>query len=426
VEGADAIGIEDAALLELGVRGVECMGAVPAEFRPIGGATGARLGLFETRARSSFLRALRLRVWWFRSCLVVYWSDKGGQRWRDGLKADLRRLAHAARIARHGALGDGSLVDHLSDDGTTCADSMRQTAKRLRDRIAQGDRLQTTNPTASELHLKLWRRGRAWERRPFHAEFPDAPHISQASTLAAATAGHWSHRSRFDAPEPSAWVRTVYAARLLACGNADASRLDWLATVRAALAAQGQRHESAHRADYVGFWMSTLAARDDDESQAARDDRAQRFAAVRAARLAVHALKVARDLACIEARQRLEGDDDGAETTARLRAQYRRDAFERATGAELGSPLSTAIETARAATRARRAACARRAGYAGQRADRWRAFCHARRIVARASSLGVKVDAATVARWARRAVARGQWTRRTVARLAAAMLRAAH
>jgi hypothetical protein len=90
---------------------------------------------------------------------------KGGQRWKSSLKDDLRRAAHCARAARGGALGIGAMGELLSVDGADCGDAMRQSAKRLRDRIAKGDAEQTARPELCASLLAIYRR-RDWEANP--------------------------------------------------------------------------------------------------------------------------------------------------------------------------------------------------------------------------------------------------------------------
>ena len=109
---------------------------------------------------------LRLLLWWYRQCLVVYWSDKGGQRWQRGMADDLRRVAHCARIARDGGLIDGAFAASLSEAGGGAAVGMRVGMLRLRERIAAGDVLLTTQPDTCTAYLRIHRRGRAWEARP--------------------------------------------------------------------------------------------------------------------------------------------------------------------------------------------------------------------------------------------------------------------
>lgn len=135
--------------------------------------------------------ALRLRVWWYRQCLVVYWSDKGGERWERGLADDLRRLAHCARVARHGGLVAGLFADKLSEGGE-CGDAMRQAAKRLRDRIASGDALTTSKPAMADSFLRLYRRGVAWEVRPIVSS------VAEDENKVTAASGAW-------------WARWVWA-----------------------------------------------------------------------------------------------------------------------------------------------------------------------------------------------------------------------
>jgi len=110
-------------------------------------------------------RRLRVALAHVRESLTVYWMMKGGQRWKASLKDDLRRAAHCARAARGGALGIGALGELLSAEGADCSDAMRQTAKRLRDRIAKGDEQSTLRPELAASMLSIYRR-RDWSANP--------------------------------------------------------------------------------------------------------------------------------------------------------------------------------------------------------------------------------------------------------------------
>ena len=110
-------------------------------------------------------RRLRLALAHVRESLTVYWMLKGGQRWKTALKDDLRRAAHCARAARGGSLGIGALGELLSAEGADCSDTMRQTAKRLRDRIAKGDEQSTLRPELAAQMLSIYR-CRNWDANP--------------------------------------------------------------------------------------------------------------------------------------------------------------------------------------------------------------------------------------------------------------------
>lgn len=92
-----------------------------------------------------------------RESLIVFWSMSGSRKWRGGLASDLDLLTRAVSVSRGAGFEVlGSIADSSGDFRGSAAS---RAVRRLAERIAAGDELQTIQPDQTQTVLDTWLQG---------------------------------------------------------------------------------------------------------------------------------------------------------------------------------------------------------------------------------------------------------------------------